>query len=61
MLVDWIVSPMSGFSSMDILAKDATCDGQGSTLNHCDCGGGLISCQCTGGLTIKAEAAEQQG
>jgi hypothetical protein len=55
--VDWIVSPMSGFSSINFFAKSGTCGGQGSTLNHCSCGGGLISCQCAGGLVL--EPAEQ--
>jgi len=56
--VDWIVSPMSGFSSIDFLAKSGTCDGQGSTLNHCSCGGGLISCQCSGGLVVQPKEEE---
>lgn len=47
--MEWIMQPMSGFDSLDLMMAEAECTG-GATLRSCSCTGGLLICDCSGGL-----------
>jgi len=51
--MDWLVEPLSGFQSLDILVAD-TCE-DGGTLHSCSDRGGLIICTCGGGLVVESK------
>jgi len=58
--MDWIIEPISGFTSLDTRLMEASCSGDGTKLQSCTCTGGLVVCQCSGGLT-QPEAKVEQG
>lgn len=47
--MEWIMEPVSGFQSLDIILADNNCNG-GASLQSCSCTGGLLVCDCSGGL-----------
>lgn len=54
--MDWIMKPMAGFATLELLS-DNQCQG-GATLRSCTCTGGLLICDCSGGLKQQAGLEE---
>jgi hypothetical protein len=45
------MQPIVGFDFCEPELIADTCTGEGTKLNSCNCTGGLVVCQCSGGLT----------
>lgn len=47
--MEWLIEPISGIRAIS-MELEAGCSGDGTVLNSCSCKGGLVNCQCSGGL-----------
>ncbi|HEX7289209.1 MAG TPA: hypothetical protein VF532_23695 [Candidatus Angelobacter sp.] len=54
--MEWLIEPISGIRAISLDMVEGSCSGDGTVLNSCSCKGGLVNCQCSGGLKATANA-----
>ena len=52
--MEWLMEPISGIRAISVAYAAPGCTGDGTVLNSCGCTGGLVNCQCSGGLKVSA-------